>query len=124
MFGDHTVVYIREGYLSPGMLIVLIVLIVLVVVLMMLLQVGPDHNTDTGHFLALLVHQQLRAASVGHLEANTVVLQNTTDLSHYNYIYLKYLHITFSLYLWFYRTSASLNASNEYFHSCHVLWII
>ena len=124
MFGDHTVVYMREGYLSPGMLMMLIVLVVvLMVMLMVVLQVGPDHHAHTGHLLALLLHQQLGAASVGHREANTVVLQNTTDLSHYNYIYLKYLHITFSLYLWFYRTSASLNASNEYFHSCHVLMI-
>ena len=62
--------------LSPGMLLVVV-------------QVCPDHHTDTRHLLALLLHHQLTLTSVGHREPNTVVLQNTADLNHIHIVRVK-----------------------------------
>ena len=53
---------------------------VVLVVVVMLVQICPDHDTHSGHLLALLLHHQLTVPSVGHREPNTVVLQDTADL--------------------------------------------
>ena len=54
------------------------------------------------------------------LKANkSFKLLNATDLASF-FVVVN----TPSFYLWFYWTSASHNFSNEYFHSCYVLWII